>query len=941
MSGDKKTILIVDDSVMNREILLEMLGDEYNILQAEDGEAALKVMEHHLREINLVLMDMVMPRMDGMAVLKIMRERLWLSQLPVICISADTSDETISRAFQLGATEYFPRPFDLNVVKRRVSNTIALYDKTGGNLKDALEVLSNFYYRIVKVNLTTDGYLLLKDLDEAEKVEEPCQQYEHEPSFARRLAALTWTGQVMEDDKEAYLKFCNLESLREKFRSGEQQVSIQYRRNVKGEFRWVSLELYRSIEYTDENQVVMLYVRDVNDDYLKRLDVIMRRTTDSLGLVTLNITRGVCIAASGSWEELKPGNSTERIEEHLAEVGKCIVDDQERLALMETFSQLNLLRRFEEGENVVTGWATILSRKDQDFYRLGITVEMVRNYMTGDVEGILRYSNDTATYMAERMTKLLYQHNFDKVLVISSAKRKMHIETPGNLSSGQFVRQNTDYDRSMRETARSRVAAKDREAFLKNIQLEEIVRQLDAHGRYSFSVHMLNSSGRVRLKNYSFVYLNEGQRIILGASEDVTDISEKDMLTDGYNRMGFVRRATELLNRIRDPQNITLLYFNIMDFKATNTLFGLEMGDRILKDVHRTLESSPLKPLLTARVEADHFVCLIRRENLDFDVLRRLCKQRIVERHMTISIFQQCGVVMLDRQRRSVDEWIAMAEVALKSIKDAYTTPYYVYDDSMRTDFVNQAQLEQDFDQAIAKREFAVYFQPIVHADTGEVASAEALIRWNHPERGLIYPGLFVPPLEEKGRVSQLDQYVAEEIFRVLYNQVKAGKRNVPVSLNLSWIDFYDESLINWIMEKLDFCRGQGIQTRIEITETSYMAISQDKKQLVNEMRERGADLLMDDFGSGYSSFSVLQNYSFDILKIDMSLIRQITTNEKTRCILRSLIEMAHELNMRLVAEGVETEEQLQFLRQCGCDYIQGYYFYKPMPEDEFLKLID
>ena len=935
MNKTKKTILIVDDSALNREMLLQMLQDDYDILQAENGEEALAVIEEHFDRLSLVLLDMVMPVMDGATVLKVMRARMWLNQLPVICISANASGEMVARVFAMGAAEYFPRPFDALVLKSRVSNTIALYDKSGGDLKDAIEILSRFYYRITKVNLTTDNYLVLQDSENAEP-----GLFDHNPSFSARLKGFAWGKQVLEEDRDSYLEFCDFDWLRRQFRSGKTQVSVQYRRNVNGEYRWTSMKVCRSIEYTDENQIVVFYVRDVNDDYLKRLDVVMQRNTDSLGLVTLNITRGACIAAYGISEKMKV-NSTERIEEHLAAICADALEENERRQIMEQFSKLNLLRRFEAGETVVSGWVTILNKKDKDYYRLGLTVEMVRNYMTGDVEGILRYTNDTAVYMAERMTKLLYQHNFDKLLVIACEQRKMHIESPGDLSSGMFKRQNTSYDRYIREEARSRVAAKDRDLFLQNTRLEELERRLDENGRYSFSVRMLDPQGRVRLKNFSFVYLDERHKIVLGASEDVTEISEKDVLTGGYNRMGFLRRAGELLKPEDHPEQYALLYFNILDFKAINTLFGLETGDRILKAIHRALGASALRPLVTARMESDHFVCLLRRATLDFAVLEQLCRQRFTKGHVTISVYQQCGVVMLDKGRASVEKLIARAEAAVESIKDVYTTPYCVYDDSLRTDFVSKAQLEQAFEKAIAQREFLVYYQPIVKADTGEVVSAEALIRWDHPERGLLSPGLFVPRLEEKGRVSQLDRYVAEEIFRLLCTQAKLGKRNVPVSLNLSWIDFYDERFISWLIERLDDCRRQGIRTRIEITETSYMAISQDKKQLVNELRARGAELLMDDFGSGYSSFSVLQNYSFDILKIDMSLIRQITTNAKTRCILCSLIKMAHELGMRLVAEGVETEEQLAFLRECGCDYIQGYYFYKPMPEDEFLKLID
>ena len=159
--------------------------------------------------------------------------------------------------------------------------------------------------------------------------------------------------------------------------------------------------------------------------------------------------------------------------------------------------------------------------------------------------------------------------------------------------------------------------------------------------------------------------------------------------------------------------------------------------------------------------------------------------------------------------------------------------------------------------------------------------------------------------------------------------------------MNLSWMDFYDETIMNWLSEK---CRDDSIPSilcRLEITETSYAAIEADRNATLEALRETGVKILLDDFGSGYSSFGLLQDYNFDIMKLDMSFVRKIENNAKTRSIIRCIIEMAHSMGVKLVAEGAETQAQVDFLRDNGCDYIQGYYFYKPMPEEEFVKLLD
>ena len=166
------------------------------------------------------------------------------------------------------------------------------------------------------------------------------------------------------------------------------------------------------------------------------------------------------------------------------------------------------------------------------------------------------------------------------------------------------------------------------------------------------------------------------------------------------------------------------------------------------------------------------------------------------------------------------------------------------------------------------------------------------------------------------------------------------GKKNIPISINLSWMDFYDEKMMKWIEENVESSQKLGIKSRFEITETSFEAMKQNRNNILESLQKKGAVTLLDDFGSGYSSYGVLQGYNFDILKIDMSLVRQIETNPKSRSILKSIIAMAHELGMQLVAEGAETEEQVAFLRENDCDCIQGYYYSKPLPEDEFLEYL-
>ena len=237
----------------------------------------------------------------------------------------------------------------------------------------------------------------------------------------------------------------------------------------------------------------------------------------------------------------------------------------------------------------------------------------------------------------------------------------------------------------------------------------------------------------------------------------------------------------------------------------------------------------------------------------------------------------------------SVNMMIGRAKLAKEYIEDEYVQPYKVYDSSMQTAYIDKAEIAGELAEGIAKGELQVYYQPVVDVKTGQIASAEALIRWHHSEKGFLSPGFFIPALEESGHISELDDYVIHQVSDFLMDRYHAGKNVVPVSVNLSWMDFYDEKIMEDILDK---CKNNDLEEKL-------------------------------------------------IMKIDMSFIRQIETNPKTKSMLRFLIDMAHEMGIHIVAEGVETEVQADFLKKSHCDYIQGYYYYRPIPQEEFRKLLD
>lgn len=936
-STDKLKILIVDDSELNRELLAGMLEDEYEIYQVENGKKAIDILEENREQFKLVLLDINMPVMDGYEVLSIMKRRKWLDKLPVIVISAEISGESVKKAYELGASDFFVRPFNVAIVLRRVRNTITLYDNISSNLKDAVTMLSTIFYRILKIDLEADSYEIIEQGNN-----DPLRELYQKESISACLKDVAEKGYIHEEDYKEYTEFCSLEHLKKIFLDGSQYASLQYRRVLEGQYRWVSMEIVRSTEYREDNQQVVMYIRDINDDYLKLLQIAMCHTLDSVGIVSANISQGICLSFAGRRDELEC-QSEESIDTYIQRVSEMIPMPESREHFCQVFSQQNMLKRFTEGTAALSMEAAFFYSEEQQPCVLRINVDMACNSFSREIEGVLHFTDVTVAYLIENVPQKIYQKDYENIIIIDAKREKM-IKTDV-LSSviSDYLKKEEAYEGYRSYSSHRAVVESERERFKKCVELSTIKEGLRKDKQYFFTIHETDKTGEVRLKRYSYIYIDERVDIIVGAREDITEFSEKDVLTGGYNRRGFIRITERLLNEVPDRTKYAVLFFNVKNFKAVNELFGVESGDVVLQNIFRTLTHSKLSPVITARVESDHFVCLVENKNLDFEELTSVCDNKFVKDGKCMNLIIRCGIFYVEEKPMKISGMIDRAKLAKRYITDEYVQPYMVYDHSMQVAYIDKAKLAGELQEGIAKEQFKVYYQPVIDTKTGKIASAEALIRWIHPDKGFISPALFIPALEENGHISELDFYVLKKVWQFINDRCENNKFVVPISVNLSWMDFYDEIMMEKILKEMDRFRENGREhmARFEITETSYAAIRENRSGILESLRIKNAKILLDDFGSGFSSFGMLQDYDFDILKIDMSFIRKIGENPKTKSIVHSIIGMAHEIGIKTVAEGVETEEQVSFLRQSGCDYIQGYYYSKPLPEEEFVEFLE
>lgn len=414
-----------------------------------------------------------------------------------------------------------------------------------------------------------------------------------------------------------------------------------------------------------------------------------------------------------------------------------------------------------------------------------------------------------------------------------------------------------------------------------------------------------------------------------------------DALTGIYNRKGFYHYTREMLDKNPDGA-FCLVYWNIRKFKVVNNLLGRDAGDRILVQVADAIRNEFGGGMGTyGRLERDNFICCVRDDVIRQGDWLHSGEISYIAEDSEYHFFSCFGLYRITDASLKVSNMVDKARVAMEMVKNNYMEPYAWYDESMWGSIVEEQKLNSDFRRAIEEKQFKVYYQPICRAKDGMVTGAEALVRWVHPERGLVSPGEFIPIFEKNGFINVLDHYVWEEVCRMLHKRRKAGLKVVPVSVNVSRVEFYNYHLCEEIRDLVQKYDLPTDLLKIEITETAYSESPTRVQEAVKKLHEYGFVVLMDDFGSGYSSLNILKDLPIDILKIDMKFLTDFEQSRKSAILLENIVRMAKWMKFRSVAEGVETKKEWDFLKSVECDLVQGYYFYKPMPESEFEELLD
>lgn len=429
--------------------------------------------------------------------------------------------------------------------------------------------------------------------------------------------------------------------------------------------------------------------------------------------------------------------------------------------------------------------------------------------------------------------------------------------------------------------------------------------------------------------------------------EQLKKMAHYDMVTGIPNRYLFTKRLEELTKiAARYGQTLAVMFFDLDRFKFVNDTFGHHAGDLLLQKVALRIKGILQKKDTLARFGGDEFVVMIPAVSHDEEVIRVAraiiegLKAPFVVNSQDIYVTASLGVSFFPRDSEDSTLLIRNADRAMHSAKRKGKNRFEIYSQSEHGSDAVDLALENDLHKAMERGEFLLHYQPLVHLATNEVVGVEALIRWNHPERGFIPPATFIPLAEETGLIVAISQWVMEEACR----QLKELQRHHPklkMNINLSTSCFLQHELIDNLERVISCTNIDPRYLEIELTESTLMPNAAFAIERLVQLKKRQVKIAIDDFGTGFSSLSYLHRFPIDTLKIDKSFIHHLSSYRGEAAIVKAIIDMGRSLNVAVVAEGIETEKQYKFLKDHGCDYAQGYYISKPLPFEELLLFLD
>lgn len=430
---------------------------------------------------------------------------------------------------------------------------------------------------------------------------------------------------------------------------------------------------------------------------------------------------------------------------------------------------------------------------------------------------------------------------------------------------------------------------------------------------------------------------NAIERSQLSAYRQLRYLAEYDSLTGIYNKNKFFQTTRQMIDK-ESEQLFAFIRFDIDRFQLVNSFFGTDEGDQLLCYIAEKIRIyGKHHPYCTyGRMESDIFCLCLPYDTLIQTNLIELVRNSLYEYNTDYDIVPSLGVYVIKDRTLSIESMYNYATLAAKHCKGNYVKCYAYYNESMSASLAREQEIINEMNYALEHHQFIVYLQPKIDIQSSKPCGAEALTRWNHPKRGIVPPNEFIGIFEQNGFITKLDFYIWEQVCILLRKWLDMGYHPYPISVNISRVDLYNPRLVDMIIELVNKYDIIPALLNLELTESAYTDNPIMLTETIERLQKNGFTVMMDDFGSGYSSLNILKDMDVDLLKIDMRFLSKTKIAGRGENIIASVIRMSKWLNIPVIAEGVETLDQVEFLRSVGCDYVQGYFYEKPIPVEDY-----
>lgn len=803
--------------------------------------------------------------------------------------------------------------------------------------------------KILKINLTTDSFEVLKEdkLVEAGLSHEVTKISAYLEEFARR-------GLIHEDDKVDFLHIASLGHLSAFFKKYHHRHSfwMNYRRKTPDGFHMADMEVFPAEDYSDDNQSLYLTIKDVSaaeNSHLTVYDEYQALCENYVMIGNLNMkTQELAVFRSPAAFYKKPffiESGVYPYEQVARQLWTNLVMKDDK-ALLRRITDIRFIQEQLQKSAVFTCDYRVVIKGEVHYHRIKYALIEKDTQKLNAVVGISDVTNE------KRMEYDLYRGAKHALIIDNDPENRAQLEA---LLSDEYQVTCAGSSREaldVLEEEHEEIAVIIADIHMPLLDGYELLRILHSNRSYR-SIPVMIATGPENTdeqekclqlgaadlirKPYNPVVVKRriGFMVKYREAANMLRMVETDQLTGLYSKEFFYRHVEEIL-RTHPNEKYAIMVSDVVGLRSYNDRYGVEAGDNLLRKIAERGKRMIPGTVVMGRIESGLFGALISSSAYDdwskTGILRTLSDSG-VELHLDHTVIKT-GIYFIDEEL-PVSIMCDRAKMSLETIKGVFGRSVAIYDDALRNRLNRRQILLESAEAGLRERQFHIYYQPKHSLATDRAAGAEALVRWFHPTLGFVTPGDFIPLFEQNGFIQQLDEYVFHQVCDDILRWKAEGKPLVPISLNLSRLNIENDDLPDII---ISYVKKLGIDPQLihlEVTESAYVDNMAKMTAAVKKLHDHGFIIELDDFGAGYSSLTTLNNIELDILKLDMSIIRRDEPGSP-RNVLELCMQLARIIGVKTLVEGVETQAQVERLRSLGCDFVQGYFYSKPLPVDEF-----